>query len=159
TLGSASGVALTLICCAELRNMPGGTITFAGGDSRLYFDTGGTLLNNAGATLTISGNAQFARPNATANNATVQNLGTMVVNGPGTLNMPLGVGGFEQFGDLTINNATVVCSYAAANPDKCSYGDNNGGSIPTGSITRLNNATLDIGGPGVNHNLFAGSTL
>jgi len=115
-LGSATGVALTLVCCAELRNMAGGTMTFAGGDSRLYISGGGTLLNNAGATLAVAGNTQFARPAATANNALVQNLGTMTVTGPGTLSMPLGVGVFKQFGSLAITDATLVCSFAAANP-------------------------------------------
>jgi len=158
-LGSASGVALTLVCCAEVRNMPGGTIAFAGGNSRLYLKSGAKLVNNLGATLTINGNALIGRADATSNVSTLTNLGAMVVNGPGTLNMPMGVGTFEQFGDLTVNNATIYCSMAASNPDKCSYQDNNGGSIPSGSITRLNNATLDIGGPGVNHNLFAGSTI
>jgi len=159
TLGSASGVALTLVCCAEVRNMPGGTITISGGDSRLYLKSGPTLLNNLGATLTINGNALIGRADATSNGSYLTNLGTMVVNGPGTLNMPMGIGTFQQYGDLTVNNATILCSLAASNPDKCSYQDNNGGSIPTGSITRLNNAALDIGGSGVNHNLFAGSTI
>ena len=158
-LGSASGVALTLACCAEVRNMPGGTITMSGGDSRLYLKSGPTFVNNAGATLTISGNTLIGRADATANLSYLTNLGTMIVNGPGTLNMPMGTGTFKQFGNLTVNNATIVCSLAAANPDKCGYQDNNGGSTPTGSITRLNNATLELGGTGVNHNLFNGSTI
>jgi len=158
-LGSASGVSLTLICCSEVRNMPGGTITMTGGDSRLYLKSGPALVNNLGATLTINGNALIGRVDATSNGSYLKNFGTMVVNGPGTLNMPMGTGTFQQFGDLTVNNATIVCSLASANPDKCSFQDNNGGSIPTGSITRLNTATLDIGGPGVNHNLFKGSTI
>lgn len=158
-LGSASGVALTLACCAEVRNMPGGTITMTGGDSRLYLKSGPKLLNNLGATLTITGNTLIGRADATSNLSYVTNLGTMVVNGPGTLNMPMGTGQFQQYGDLTVNSATIVCSLAAANPDKCSYLDNNGGSTPTGSITRLNNATLELGGTGVNHNMFNGSTI
>jgi hypothetical protein len=158
-LGSASGVSLTLICCAEVRNMPGGSITMSGGDSRLYLKSGPTLVNNAGATLTISGNTLIGRADATSNLSYVKNLGTMIVNGPGTLNMPMGQGMFQQYGDLTVNNATIFCSIAASNPDKCAYQDNNGGSIPTGSITRLNNATLDIGGPGKNYNFFKGSTI
>jgi len=158
-LGSASGVSLTLICCAEVRNMPGGTITMSGGDSRLYLKSGPTLVNNLGATLTINGNALIGRVDATSNGSYLKNLGTMIVNGPGTLNMPMGSGTFQQYGDLTVNNATIFCSFAASNPDKCSYLDNNGGSTPTGSITRLNNATLDIGGAGLNHNLFKGSTI
>jgi hypothetical protein len=158
-LGSASGVALTLVCCAEVRNMPGATITMAGGNSRLYLKSGPTLVNNAGATLAISGNTLIGRADATSNLSYVKNLGTMVVNGPGTLNMPMGNGTFQQYGDLTVNNATIVCSIAAANPDKCSYQDNNGGVTPTGSITRLNNATLDIGGTGNNYNFFNGSTI
>ncbi len=157
TLGSASGVALTLVCCAEVRNMPGGTITMAGGDSRLYFDGGGTLLNNAGATLTINGNTLFGRPTTTASVSSVTNLGTMTVTGPGALNMPIGVGIFHQFGDLTISNATLVCSNAAANPDKCTYRDSDATHI--GSITRLANATLDLGGTGVNYPFGAGSTI
>jgi len=158
-LGSASGVSLTLICCAEVRNMPGATITMAGGDSRLYLKSSPTLVNNLGATLTITGNTLIGRPDATSSISYVKNLGTMIVNGPGTLNMPMGSGKFQQFGDLTVNNATIFCSLAASNPDKCSYQDNDGGSEPTGSITRLNNATLDIGGTGVNYNLFKGSTI
>ena len=157
-LGSASGVALTLACCSEVRNMAGGTITMSGGDSRLYLKSGPKLLNNAGATLTISGNTQIGRADATSNISYVTNLGTMIVNGPGTLNMPMGTGQFQQYGDLTVNNATIVCSLAAANPDKCSFLDSNG-SGPTGSITRLNNATLELGGTGVNHNMFNGSTV
>lgn len=158
-LGSASGVALTLVCCAEVRNMAGGTITMSGGDSRLYLKSGPKLLNNAGATLTITGNTLIGRADGTSNASFLTNLGTMVVNGPGTLNMPMGSGQFQQYGDLTVNDATIVCSLAAANPDKCTFLDNNGGSTPTGSITRLNNATLELGGSGVNHNTFNGSTI
>jgi hypothetical protein len=156
-LGSASGVALTLVCCAEVRNMTGGTLTLAGGDSRLYFNTGGTLVNNVGATLTITGNTLFGRPTTDAGLASLTNLGTMTVNGPGTLNMPLGVGIFQQFGDLSVTNATILCSNAAANPDKCSYSDSD--STHTGSITRLDDATLDLGGSTVNMAISAGSTV
>ena len=157
-LGSASGASLTLICCAEVRNMPGATITIAGGDSRLYLDSSSQLDNKAGATLAISGNTLVARPTATSNFSTLLNEGTMTVTGPGTLNMPLGgSGSLQQFGELTVSNATIVCSLAGANPDKCSYKDNN--ALPTGSVTHLVNATLDLGGTGVNYNLGSGSTV
>ena len=130
-----------------------------GGDSRLYLNSNAMLVNNAGATLTISGNTLIGRPAPVGTGSHLLNRGTMVVNGPATLNMPMGNGMFQQYGDLTVNNATIYCSIAAANPDTCAYQDNNGGSIPTGSITRLNNATLDIGGPGKNYNFFKGSTI
>jgi hypothetical protein len=158
-LGSASGVALTLLVAAEVRNIPGAAITLAGGDSKLYLGGSSQLINNAGATLTISGNLSIARPPAVTTASIVLNLGTMQVNGPGTLNLPLGAGVFKQFGDLTISNATIICSSAAANPEKCSYRDTDNLNVPTGSITRLANATLDLGGTGVNYNLAAGSTL
>ena len=149
-LGSASGVALTLACCAEVRNMPGGTITMSGGNSRLYLDNSSQLDNKAGATLAITGNTLIARPTAASNFSILLNEGTMTVTGPGTLNMPLGggSGSFQQFGELTVSNATIVCSLAGANPDTCIYKDND--ALPTGSITHLVNATLDLGGSGVN---------
>jgi len=78
TLGSASGVALTLLVASEVRNMPGATITIAGGNSRLYLDGSSQLVNNAGATLTISGNTLIGRATPASNYAIVQNLGTMV---------------------------------------------------------------------------------
>jgi hypothetical protein len=158
-LGSASGVGLALVCCAELRNMSGASITFSGGDSKLYLDNGSQLINNAGATLTINGNMTVTRATATAALSTLLNLGTMQVNGPGTLTMALGTGVLKQFGDLTVNNATILCSNAAATTLKCAWRETDNLSIPTNSITRLNNATIDIGGTGVNDNFPYGSTL
>lgn len=157
SLGSASGVALTLLVASEVRNMPGATITLAGGNSRVYLDGSSQLVNNAGATLTISGNTTIGRATPAFNGAIVQNLGTMVVNGPGTLNMPLG-GNFsalQQYGDLTVHNATIVCSQAAT--DKCSFRDANGQPAP--AITRLDNAVLDLGGAAITYSLGDVSTL
>ncbi len=157
TLGSTSGVALTLLVASEVRNMPGATITIAGGNSRLYLDGSSQLVNNAGATLTIGGNTTLGRATPAFNGAIVQNLGTMVVNGPGTLNMPLG-GNFsalQQYGDLAVHNATIVCSQTAT--DKCSFRDANGQPAP--AITRLDNAVLDLGGAAVTYSLGDVSTL
>jgi hypothetical protein len=157
TLGSASGSALTVLVASEVRNMPGGTITMSGGNSRLYLDGSSSLINNLGATFTISGNALIGRLATPSSGTIVHNLGTMVVNGPGTLNMPLGASfaNFWQYGDLTVNNATLVCSASAT--DKCNFRDSN--TQPTGSITRLVNATLELGGPTINTPLTDGSTL
>ena len=157
TLGSASGVALTLLVASEVRNMPGATATLAGGNSRLDLDGSSQLVNNAGATLTISGNALIGRATPAANGAILQNLGTMVFNGPGTLNMPLGgsFSSFMQYGDLTVNGATVLCSQTAT--DKCLFRSPNG--APSGSITRLNNATLQLGGAATVFALSDGSSL
>ena len=157
TLGSASGVALTLLVASEARNMPGATATLAGGNSRLDLDGSSQLVNNAGATLTISGNALIGRATPAANGAILQNLGTMVFNGPGTLNMPLGgsFSSFMQYGDLTVNGATVLCSQTAT--DKCLFRSPNG--APSGSITRLNNATLQLGGAASVFTLSDGSSL
>jgi hypothetical protein len=157
TLGSASGVALTLLVASEVRNMPGATATIAGGNSRLYLDGSSQLVNNAGATLTISGNTVLGRATPAPNGATVHNLGTMIVNGPGTLGMPLGgsFSSFRQYGDLTVNNATVVCSQTAT--DACSFLDAN--NLPTGSITRLDNAVLSLGGATASYMVGKGSTL
>lgn len=157
TLGSASGVALTLLVASEVRNMPGATITIAGGDSRLYLDGSSQLVNNSGATLTIDGNATFGRATLASNAAIVQNLGTMVVNGPGTLDMPLGgnFSTFRQYGDLTVNNATIACSQAAV--DKCSFRDANGEPAP--AITRLDNGVLELGGAAAPYSLGDVSTL
>jgi hypothetical protein len=157
TLGSAGGTALTLLVASEVRNMPGGTTTIAGGNSRLYLDGSSQLVNNAGATLTISGNTLIGRATPASNYAIVHNLGTMVVNGPGTLDMPLGgsFSAFQQYGDLTVNNASIVCSQVAI--DKCSFRDANG--LPAPAITRLNNAMLDLGGAAVTYPLGDVSTL
>jgi hypothetical protein len=157
TLGSASGVALTLLVASEVRNMPGATITIAGGNSRLDLDGSSKLVNNAGATLTIGGNTRLGRATPTANFALVQNFGTMVVNGPAVLDMPLGgsFSAFQQYGDLTVNNATIVCSQTAT--EKCSFSDAN--SMPAPAFTRLNNAVLDLGGATVVYPLGDVSTL
>jgi len=158
SLGSASGVALTLLAACELRNMPGGAITFSGGNSRLNLGGSSKLVNNAGATLTVNGNMLVGRPDAAASYGVLNNLGTMIVNGPGTLNMPLGsnLAHLEQYGDLTVNNATVACDLLSAT-DTCYFLVS--GSQPSGSITRLNNATLALGGSGANLFLSEGSTL
>ncbi|WP_395682930.1 Calx-beta domain-containing protein [Dokdonella sp.] len=157
TLGSAGGTALTLLVASEVRNMAGGTTAIAGGNSRLYLDGSSQLVNNAGAMLTISGNTVIGRATPASNYAIVKNLGTMVVNGPGTLDMPFGgsFSAFQQYGDLTVNNASIVCSQVAT--DKCSFRDANG--MPAPAITRLNNAVLDLGGAAVSYSLGDVSTL
>lgn len=155
TLGSASGIALTLLGACELRNMPGGAITMSGGDSRLYLGGSSKLVNNAGATFTINGNMLIDGPDASASYAMLSNLGTMIVNGPGTLNMPLGnLGTLEQHGDLTVNNATIVCDTLAAESCRFLLASN-----PGTSITRLNNATLALGGSGFDLFLDQSATL
>lgn len=156
TLGSTSGVALTLLVASEVRNMPGATINISGGNSRLYLDGSSQLVNNAGATLTVSGNTVFGHATPAANGALVKNLGSMVVNGPATLDMPLGGGfsAFQQYGNLTVNNATILCSQSAI--DKCSFRD---ATIGAPATTRLNNAVLDLGGAAVVYPLGDVSTL
>ena len=158
SLGSANGTALTLLAACELRNMPGGTITFSGGDSRVNLGTSSRVINNVGATLTINGNMVIGRPDAAPSQGALSNLGTMVINGPGTLNMPLGSNGghLEQFGDLTVNNATIVCDVLSPT-DACYFQFAVNSAI--GSITHLNNATLTLGGSGFNLQLSQGSTL
>jgi hypothetical protein len=158
TLGSAGGTALTLLAACELRNMPGGSIAFSGGASRLNLGDSSKLINNAGATLTINGDMIVGRPDAAPSSGTLSNLGTMIVNGPGTLAMLQGnqLGHFEQYGDLTVNNATIACNVQSPT-DACTF------LLPptnsNSSITRLNNATLALGGSGVNLQLSEVSTL
>jgi hypothetical protein len=155
-LGSAGGTALTLLAACELRNMPGGTITMSGGDSRLYLGGSSKLVNNVGATLTINGNTLIDGPDASASYAIVSNLGAMIVNGPGTLNMPLGnLGSLEQHGDLAVNNATIVCDTLAAEGCRFLLASNPSGA----SVTRLNNATLMLGGSGFDLFLDESATL
>ncbi|MGH7292542.1 MAG: hypothetical protein ACREJT_15090, partial [Myxococcota bacterium] len=158
TLGSANGAALTLLAACELRNMPGATMTFSGGDSRVNLGGSSQLINNAGATLTVNGNLLVGRPDAAPSYGILTNLGTMTVNGPGTLTMSLAnnQARFQQSGDLTVNNATIVCDLLSPT-DACSFlfGENN----LIGPITRLNNGTLALGGSAVNAQLSAGSTL
>ena len=157
-LGSANATALTLLAACELRNMPGGSIAFSGGASRLNLGGSSKLINNLGATLTINGDTIVGRPDAAPSSGTLNNLGTMIVNGPGTLSMLQGnqLGHLEQYGDLTVNNATVLCNVLSAT-DTCTFlvPPNNS----AGSITRLNNATLALGGSGANLFLAEGSTL
>ena len=157
SLGSTNGTALTLLVASEVRNMAGGTITMSGGDSRLYLGTSSKLVNNADATLTIDGNLLVARPDASPSYGALTNFGTMVVNGPGTLDVPLGnQGRLEQFGDLTVNNATIACDLLSPT-DGCRFMFSTDPSI--GTITRLNNATLALGGSEVDLFLSEGSTL
>ena len=156
-LGSASGTALTLLVAAEVRNMPGATITMSGGNSHLTLAGSSKLVNNLGATLTITGNTLFDRPPAVATQARLNNLGTMTFTGPGSLSLLLGTGGgFAQWGDFTATDATVVCNQLSG--EACSFSHSNGGP-PTGSITRLANATLDLGGATVGLNVPLGSTV
>ena len=147
-LGSASGVALTLLGACEVRNMPGGTITFSGGNSRVNLGGSSKVINNAGATLTVNGNMLVGRPDAAPSYGVLNNLGTMIVNGPGTLTLTMGQnqGHFEQFGDLTVNNATVICDVLSPT-DACYFLFSIDAATP--SITRLNNGTLLLGGSGV----------
>jgi len=156
-LGSANGTALKLLVASQLRNMPGGSITMAGGASRLDLVTSAQLVNNEGATLTISGNARIGQPDSGNATTYVINKGTMIVNGPGTLDMPMGTNAqFRQLGELTVHNATVVCDLTAS--DACRY-DDVGDESGTSSITRLDNATLDLGGSGILMPVSPGSTL
>jgi hypothetical protein len=158
TLGSASGVALTLLGACEVRNMPGGSITFSGGSSRVNLGGSSKLINNAGALLTVNGNLIVGRPDAAPSYGVLNNLGTMIVNGPGTLSLPLGqnLGHFEQFGDLTVNNATIVCDVLSPT-DACYFLFSLSAENP--SITRLNNGTLLLGGSGFDISLSEYSTL
>lgn len=157
-LGSTSGVALTLLGACEVRNMPGGTITASGGNSRVNLGGSSKVINNLGATMTINGNMIVGRPDAAPSYGALNNLGTMVINGPGTLSLPLGQnqGHFEQFGDLTVNNATVLCDLLSPT-DACYFLFSTSAETP--SITRLNNGTLSLGGSGVDIQLSEYSTL
>ena len=155
-LGSATGTALTLLGASQVQNMDGGHITMSGGDSRLYLSLSSQLINNEGATLTISGNALIGRPDSQSGLTYVINEGTILVTGPGTLAMPMGTGIFQQFGELTVSNATLVCDSFGA--EICRFIDSNG-SGPTGAVTRLDNATLQLGGAAYAYPISQGSTM
>ena len=84
-LGSASGASLSLKNYAELQNLSGGTITLAGGDSRLYLEVGASVANQIGASIAISGNTQIGKPAPANSTHQVNNFGSMSMSGPGTL--------------------------------------------------------------------------
>ena len=155
-LGSTSGVALSLLVAAQLRNMPGGTISFAGGDSRLVIDSSAELVNNVDATLAITGNMIVSRPPAAFTVARLRNFGNMTVTGPGTLNLALGANAtFQQSGHLIATSATIICD--RLNGERCNFGHI--GTSPTGIVTRLDNAVLDLGGATSDLGVPVGTTL
>lgn len=159
TLGSASGVALNLLCCAEVRNMPGGTITIAGGNSAVYLGGGSQLINNLGASLAIAGNTTIGHPpSGTSNGARLTNFGSMTVTGPATLDMPFGsFSNFYQLGSLTVTNATVACLQTGTSTP-CVFRDQDG-SAQTGAVTRLAGGTLDLGDASSLITISPGATL
>lgn len=144
-LGSTSGVALRLDVAAELTNAAGGTITLAGGDSRLLLDGASSLTNAVGATLSVSGNAVIGKPpGAAAGTVVITNQGQFDVVGPGTLSMPAPAGSvqFRQYNQLGITQATLLC---VANSCALSLAASAGAIA--GRRIQLVDGTLDLGAP------------
>jgi len=145
-VGSATGTSLTLTAAASLINQAGGTITMAGGDSRLFLTGSSTLLNEPGGTLNVVGNAVLGKPVAAGFGfVVVTNTGNFNVTGPGTLTLPNGGDGsvtLRQYGQMTVSNTSVVCPSA-----QCGVLFARDSNFPTTeSRIHLVNATLDLGG-------------
>ncbi len=145
-LGSSNGTSLGLKRYAQLQNLPGGVITLAGGDSRIDLMIGAEISNAVGASIAISGNARIGLPAPETSAVYLYNRGAFTMNGPGTLLLAGSGGGgvfnLRQTGDFTLTNATVQCNNAAS---QCTWSDADSGNPDPLPVTRLANATIDLG--------------
>lgn len=143
-LGSASGVTLDLRVASTLINHAGGVVTLAGGDSRLLLGPSSELINEAGASFTVTGNALIGEPVPTTGGPRITNQGQFNVNGPGTLTIGGGIGAtlFFQLGELTVDNATLACNSASG---ACQFNDSQGTFGPVQRL-QLAGGTIDCGG-------------